>query len=34
VVTAVEQHPDPATGKLGYLQERVIREAIIESLQA
>ena len=33
VVTAVEQHPDPATGKLGYLQERVIREAIIESFK-
>ncbi|MBI3416131.1 MAG: hypothetical protein HY043_12605 [Verrucomicrobia bacterium] len=31
LLTAIEQQPDPATGKLNYLQERVIREAVIES---
>jgi len=28
LLTAVEQQPDPKTGKLNFLQERVIREAI------
>src|SRR5437899_638811 len=28
LLTAVEQQPDPKTGKLNYLQERVVREAI------
>ncbi|PYI84391.1 MAG: hypothetical protein DME26_13320, partial [Verrucomicrobia bacterium] len=31
LLTAVEQQPDPATGKWNFLQERVIREAVIES---
>ena len=31
LVTAVEQQPDPATGRLEYLQERVIREASAET---
>jgi len=30
LLTAVEQKPDPATGKFNYLQSRVVREAIIE----
>jgi hypothetical protein len=34
LLTAVEQRFDPATGKYHYLQERVIREAILESLHA
>src|SRR5437870_12552167 len=28
LMTAVEQQPDPVTGKLNYLQERVIQQAI------
>lgn len=28
LLTAVEQHPDAATGRLHYLQERVVREAL------
>jgi len=28
LLTAVEQQPDPATGELNYLQQRVIREAL------
>ncbi len=31
LLTAVEQQPDAQTGKLNFLQERVIREAIAES---
>src|SRR5262245_39600643 len=31
LLTAVEQQPDPVTGKWNFLQERVIREAAIES---
>jgi hypothetical protein len=30
LLTAVEQQPDPRTGKFNYLQSRVVREAIIE----
>ncbi len=33
LLTAIEQQPDPLTGKLSYLQERVIREAILEGLR-
>jgi len=31
LLAAVEQEPDPATGRLNYLQERVINEAIEEN---
>src|SRR5207247_8011961 len=31
LLTAVEQQPDPATGQLNFLQERVVSEAIAES---
>jgi hypothetical protein len=31
LLTAVEQKPDPLTGKLNFLQERVVREALNES---
>jgi hypothetical protein len=31
LVTAVEQRPEPATGRYNYLQERVILEAVAES---
>ena len=31
LLTAVEQRPDPLTGKLSYLQERVVREAVAAS---
>jgi hypothetical protein len=34
LLTAVEQKPDPHTGKLGYLQQRVVREAIVAGLGA
>lgn len=33
LLTAVEQKPDARTGRLNYLQERVIREAILEGLK-
>lgn len=33
LLTAVEQQPDPATGKLNFLQERLVREAVEESRQ-
>ena len=32
LLTAVEQQPDPKTGKLNYLQERVVNEAVLRSL--
>src|SRR5690349_18108788 len=32
LLTAVEQQPDPETGKYNYLQERVIKQAIDRSL--
>src|SRR5262249_14222514 len=31
LLAAVEQEPDPATGRLNYLQERVINEAVEEN---
>src|SRR5204863_2076715 len=31
LLTAVEQKPDPATGKLNFLQERVVSEALSQS---
>src|SRR5262245_51334448 len=31
LLTAIEQRPDPATGRLNFLQERVVAEAIAES---
>ncbi|MBI3880362.1 MAG: hypothetical protein HY301_09910 [Verrucomicrobia bacterium] len=31
LLTAVEQQPDPATGKLNFLQERVVLEALAEA---
>src|SRR5262245_23562094 len=31
LLTAVEQQPDPATGQLNFLQQRVVSEAIAES---
>src|SRR5436190_19539884 len=31
LLTAVEQQPDPATGKFNFLQERVVNEALAES---
>ena len=31
LLTAIEQKPDPATGELNFLQERVISEAVAES---
>lgn len=31
LLTAIEQQPDPATGRLNFLQERVVAEAVAES---
>jgi hypothetical protein len=33
LLTAVEQQPDAATGRFNFLQERLIREAIVESME-
>ncbi len=33
LLTAVEQRPDPQTGQLNFLQERVVREAVSQSQQ-
>ena len=34
LLTAVEQRPDAKTGKYNFLQQRLLREAVLESLQA